>query len=141
MKFLSVNPGPNGETVTASYPDFLASLRLVLNAITVDERWYLEQNPDIARAIEAGTIKSAKEHFVQHGYLEGRLPRLVTVDEQWYLANNPDVAEKIRAGQLDSAQQHFHSDGYREGRLPSGSDSGVQRTTSRMEARLRLTPP
>jgi hypothetical protein len=53
MKFLNVNRGPSGETVTVSYQDFLALLRLVLNAVTVDERWYLEQNPDIASAIEA----------------------------------------------------------------------------------------
>ena len=42
--------------------------------IVVDERWYLEQNPDVATSIHDGVVASAQEHFDQDGYREGRLP-------------------------------------------------------------------
>ena len=73
---------------------------------------------DIARAVREGSIASAKQHFVDDGYFEGRLPFAVPVNERWYLEQYPDVAESIRKGVVASAEQHFAEDGYREGRLP-----------------------
>ena len=71
-----------------------------------------------ADGIRAGTIKSAKEHFLDHGYFEGRAPYPLAVDETWYLATNPDVAEQVRLGKFESGQAHFNASGYRDGRLP-----------------------
>ncbi len=105
-------------TASASYAEFQSVIRTLLAGIEVDEDWYLEQNPDIADAIKAGIVRSAKQHFVYDGYFEGRRPFPIRVDEAFYLAQYPEVAEAIREGRLESAQQHFDENGYREGRLP-----------------------
>ena len=102
----------------------------------MDEDWYLAQNPDIAKAVEAATTESAKRHFIEHGYFEGRLPFRIAVDERWYLLQNPDVAENVRRGVVESAQQHFELNGYREGRLPFPLDSSRSRHRARQPIRL-----
>ena len=126
MRLLTVSQSPRGgATVAGSYDDLLSALRLLLVSIDVNKDWYLERNPDVAQAIAAGEVESAKQHFVEHGYFEGRLPFPITVDERWYLSQNPDVAENIRNGVEESAQRHFELHGYGEGRLPfllAGSD-------------------
>jgi hypothetical protein len=92
--------------------------RPLLYAVEFDERWYLQRYPDIAEAIRAGHVKSARRHFIDNGYFEGRQPFPIRVDEQWYLDHNPGVAAFVAQGQLESAQQHFDENGYEEGRLP-----------------------
>jgi hypothetical protein len=104
--------------VTLSYDDFVKLVKQLLTGFPVDEAWYVDRYEDVASALRAGDIKSAHAHFVEHGYIEGRLPGPVTVDEQWYLEQYPDVAESVRRGIDASAQAHFDRDGYREGRLP-----------------------
>ncbi len=104
--------------VNVSYDDFINILRLLISGIVVNEEWYLEEYPDIGRAVKDGLVKSARQHFIDDGYFEGRLPFPMNVDERWYLEQNPDVAESVRTGVVSSGQQHFSEDGYREGRLP-----------------------
>jgi hypothetical protein len=106
--------------VNLSYEDFVKILRTMIAGIEINEAWYLKTYEDIASAIRSGIVRSAKQHFVDDGYFEGRLPFPMPVDEKWYLAQNPDVAESIRRGDVPSAQGHFDQDGYREGRLPFG---------------------
>jgi hypothetical protein len=107
------------QRVQMDYEDFLSYLKLMLRSVDVDEKWYLRQNPDVAEAIAKGTYRSAKHHFVEDGYFEGRTPYEFKVDEHWYAQTYPDVAAGLKEGVLDSAQQHFLSHGYIEGRLPS----------------------
>jgi hypothetical protein len=104
--------------VSLSYDDFIAILRMMISGIVVDEAWYLKEHEDIARAIADGGVASARQHFLDDGYFEGRLPVPMPVDERWYLEHYPDVAESVRKGVVGSAEQHFAEDGYREGRLP-----------------------
>jgi hypothetical protein len=104
--------------VNVSYENFVRILRLLIAGIEVDEQWYATSYEDIAQAIRTGTVPSARQHFVNDGYFEGRLPFPIKVDEAWYLKRYPDVAEGIRRGVLTSAQEHFDMDGYKEGRLP-----------------------
>jgi len=104
--------------VSTTYADFVRMIKLFLTGIDVDEKWYLEQYPDIREAIEAGRIESAKRHFVNDGYFEGRLPFPLSVDEPSYLARYPDVAAGISNGKTPSALQHYVDNGYREGRIP-----------------------
>jgi hypothetical protein len=104
--------------VTLSYEEFINVVKHLLIGVAVDEAWYLQRYEDIAKAIATGEIKSARQHFVEHGYIEGRLPGPVQVDEKWYLERYPDVAESVRKGVVPSAQAHFERDGYKEGRLP-----------------------
>ncbi|WP_428485112.1 hypothetical protein [Rhodopila sp.] len=106
--------------VNLAYEDFVKILRTMIGGIEINEAWYLRTYEDIASAIRKGDVGSAKQHFVDDGYFEGRLPFPIMVDERWYLAQHPDVAESIREGAVDTAQAHFDQDGYREGRLPFG---------------------
>jgi hypothetical protein len=104
--------------VNMSYEDFVKLLKLMISGIHVDEDWYVRAYDDIGQAIKAGGVRSARQHFINDGYFEGRLPAPIRVDEAWYLRRYPDVAEGIRKGILNSAQEHFDMDGYKEGRLP-----------------------
>jgi hypothetical protein len=106
--------------VNLSYEDFVKILRTMISGIDVDEAWYLRTYEDIASAIREGIVHSARQHFVDDGYFEGRLPFPMVVDERWYLTENPDVATSVRDGVVTTAQAHFDQDGYREGRLPFG---------------------
>ena len=105
-------------TISATYPQFLVMIRALLQGIQVNEAWYLERYPDVAEGIKAGTVVSAKEHFLNDGYFEGRIPFPIAVDEAWYLEQNPGVADYIARGEIASAQQHFDEHGYMEGRRP-----------------------
>ncbi len=104
--------------VSLSYDDFIKIMRMMISGIEVDERWYLNEHEDIARAVTDGELASAKRHFLDDGYFEGRRPFPMPVDERWYLEAYPDVAESVRKGVVTSGEQHFAEDGYREGRLP-----------------------
>jgi hypothetical protein len=106
--------------VNISYENFISIIRRMIQGIEVNEAWYARTYEDIGSAIQDGKIRSARQHFVEDGYFEGRLPFPIEIDEKWYLAENPDVAESIRKGDISSAQNHFDEDGYREGRLPFG---------------------
>jgi hypothetical protein len=104
--------------VNISYEAFIGILRTLIRGIEVNEAWYLRTYEDIGQATRDGAVQTAKQHFIDDGYFEGRLPFPMVVDERWYLQQNPDVAESIRAGVVTNAQEHFDKDGYREGRLP-----------------------
>lgn len=106
--------------VSCSYENLVQMLRRVIMGVEVSETWYLERYPDIADAIEKGLVKSARLHFVNDGYFEGRIPFPIRVDERYYLEQNSGVAEYVRKGMLESGQQHFDENGYTEGRLPFG---------------------
>ena len=51
-----------------------------------DKRWYLEHNPDVAKAGKDPVV-----HYVRSGAKKGRNPS-PQFDGNWYLAHNPDVA-------------------------------------------------
>jgi hypothetical protein len=106
--------------VSCSYESLIQMLRQLIIGVEVDERWYLERYPDIADAINQGLAQSARLHFVNDGYFEGRLPFAIRVDERYYLEQNTGVADYVRKGMLESGQQHFDENGYAEGRLPFG---------------------
>ncbi len=104
--------------VEMSYEDLQKLIKTLLTVVLVDEAYYLANNRDVAEGIALGTIRSAQEHFVNHGYFEGRQPYPLKVDETWYLATHADVAETVRLGEYTSAQAHFDGPGYPEGRAP-----------------------
>ena len=113
-----INAATDIDHVVLSYRDFLDVLRSLLRGMPVDENWYLREYPDVDEAVRAGIFKSAKHHFVQNEYFEGRRPGYCEVDEDWYLLTYPDVSSAIDAKLLASATEHFHLSGYEEGRLP-----------------------
>jgi hypothetical protein len=83
-----------------------------------DEAWYLSKYPDVKEAVKRGAVPSGRQHYVQFGYYENRLPSAIVVNEKWYLETYPDVSEAIRAGIYKSGQAHFEQAGFREGRMP-----------------------
>jgi hypothetical protein len=89
-----------------------------LAKIYVDQRWYLENYPDIRDAVANGAVPSAAEHFRRFGYYEHRKPYAINVDEAWYIEAYPDVKSGIEVGHFTSAQNHFDILGFKEGRIP-----------------------
>jgi hypothetical protein len=118
--FVSIRAAHGDLAVTCRYEGFVEMIRKLLAGIDFDEAWYLKRYPDIADAIKQGLVPSAREHFINNGYFEGRLPFPIKVNEAWYLQQNEGVADFVRRGLLESGQQHFEENGYREGRLPFG---------------------
>jgi serralysin len=70
-------------------------------------------NPDVAAAVESGTLRSGYDHYLAYGKAEGR-SLTPLFDSAYYLAKNADV----KAAGLD-AWTHFMNYGWREGRDPS----------------------
>jgi len=94
------------------------AVRMLLRGVCVDEEWYCRQYPDVREAVASGVFRSAKHHFVESGYFEGRRPARVVVDETWYSQAYPDVGESVEFGEMGSCQEHFDRYGENEGRLP-----------------------
>ncbi len=91
-------------------------LKIAISASEFDERFYLEQNPDVRAAIAKGVLKTGREHFINKGFSEGRHGADPVVDEKWYLAAYPDVAKAVKTGKIGSASEHYAITGWREGR-------------------------
>lgn len=89
-----------------------------LDADLFDADAYLDQYPDIAAALAAGQLSSARQHYDQWGKSEGRNPNAL-FNEAWYLLRNPDVAAGVAQGGLESGFQHYMEWGWSEGRNPT----------------------
>lgn len=90
-----------------------------------DESFYLQQNPDVVDAIEAGLVASGYDHFITSGIAEGRNPSIL-YNNDFYLANNADVAAAVENGIFQSGLQHFLTDGVDQLRSPSAQFSQVE---------------
>jgi len=83
--------------------------------VDFDEQRYLDANPDVAEAVNAGAFTSGFQHYVDMGKLEQRITG-AGFDEIGYLNANPDVASAVNAGAFTSGFQHFVISGQAEGR-------------------------
>ncbi|WP_028572290.1 S8 family serine peptidase [Desulfonatronum lacustre] len=97
-----------------------------ISARGLDPHFYLEQNPDVAAAVDQGWM-SAEQHYQSYGIFESRAPNPLLAPD-FYLENNPDVALAVEQGLL-TAHDHYFSSGWLEGRDPSAYFS----TTSYLE--------
>ncbi|PTQ09115.1 hypothetical protein CLG96_14765 [Sphingomonas oleivorans] len=70
---------------------------------------YVANNHDVAVS-----GMSPLEHYVRHGWREGRNPHVLFAND-WYLEQNPDVLASGRINPLD----HYLQFGWREGRWPN----------------------
>ena len=88
--------------------------RIYPTPLPFNANWYLQQNPDVAAAIEQGLISSAAQHFALFGQAE---PRAINpaIDLGSYLNANPDIAEAAATGQVN-ALEHLLQHGVGEGR-------------------------
>lgn len=95
-----------------------------------DAETYLQQNPDVATAVQNGQFSSALQHYLLYGAAEGRdapvasggilggpQPAPAAFDQAGYFALYPDVAEAAADGRVVSGLAHFLSFGQQEGRL------------------------
>lgn len=97
---------------------------LILNIETrlfmlFDERDYLQENPDIEKAIFEGVYESGLEHFKLFGHAERRFPGFYGFVAEDYLWINADLAKTLakEADPLKAARLHFRNHGYLEPRL------------------------
>jgi hypothetical protein len=97
---------------------FRSVLRLALEHVCVDERYYLRTYPDVQEALARDLFTGPRHHYLEFGYFEDRLPFQVEVDENFYFRSNPDIKASVDGGLIPSAQVHFERHGYKEGRLP-----------------------
>jgi glycosyltransferase involved in cell wall biosynthesis len=103
-------------TITSQLPRYvregtqlLRDMRLIAASGLFDSDWYLQQNPDVAKA-----AVNPLRHYLRRGALEGRDPNRY-FDSDWYLLENPDVA---RAGV--NPLVHYLRRGAFQGRDPNG---------------------
>ncbi|AFZ42321.1 hypothetical protein PCC7418_0072 [Halothece sp. PCC 7418] len=95
-----------------------------------DEDFYLTNNPDVEAAVEAGTLESGFQHFLEFGLAFSEADALVRppsealtfFSEETYLAENPDVADAVANGDFVSGLEHFLAFGLNEGRSGTGYD-------------------
>ncbi|MBE9123843.1 hypothetical protein IQ269_24350 [Tychonema sp. LEGE 07199] len=97
------------------------------NYAIFDEQYYLSQYPWLKSAIDAGIIKSGKEHFEKFGQAGGFTAVSRYFDEETYLAQNPDIAPLVRTANNPNAPfasglDHFIQFGYEEGRTQVSPD-------------------
>ncbi|MEI6697062.1 MAG: rhamnan synthesis F family protein [Bacteroidota bacterium] len=85
----------------------ISDIELIRNSDFFNAEYYLRMNPDI----KATGIDPA-EHFVSHGWKEGRSPGN-NFDSYYYLGTNPDIKESGICPLV-----HFIKYGKKEGRLP-----------------------
>lgn len=123
-------------------------LRPLLSTVEVDEDWYCGVNKDVAYAIADGQWKSARDHYVEAGFYEDRMPHYIEVDEEWYLSEYEDVAAAVNVGKCSSAQQHFNDSGFKEGRIPyqnwslnASRQEGIQATNRKRKTMSSLAAP
>ncbi|MEG4320105.1 MULTISPECIES: calcium-binding protein [unclassified Microcoleus] len=92
-----------------------------------DEKYYLSQYPWLKPAVDAGIIKSGREHFEKFGQAAGLTKVSRYFDEETYLAQNQDIARLVRTPSnpnlpFASGLDHFIQFGYEEGRTRVSAD-------------------
>lgn len=112
-------------SITLPLPVFKLLLKAALEAAGFDEEDYLQENPDVRRAVRDGNIESGFAHYLEFGYLEGRRSGAADVDTRWYLKTYPDIAAAAKNGKADYAIQHFYDAGAAEGRSPNAESENA----------------
>ncbi|MEG4348706.1 calcium-binding protein [Microcoleus sp. LAD1_D3] len=98
-----------------------------MNYDIFDEQYYLSQYPWLKPAIDAGIIKSGREHFEKFGQAAGLTKISRYFDEDTYLEGNPDLKPFVRTPNNPNAPfatglDHFIQFGYEEGRTRVSPD-------------------
>ncbi|MDE2334861.1 MAG: hypothetical protein KGK10_10030 [Rhodospirillales bacterium] len=94
-------------------------LMTLASTLPFDETFYRANYPDLAEAHASGAIRDLRTHFVEVGFLEGRIGSRPEVDEAFYTTTYPDVAQAILRGDVPSGTEHYMRAGIAEGRVPN----------------------
>jgi hypothetical protein len=93
------------------------------NYAIFDEQFYLASYPWVKPAIDAGVIRSGREHFEKFGQAAGLTKVSRYFDENAYLSVNTDIRPFVRTvnpnGPFASGLDHFIQFGYDEGQRRS----------------------
>ena len=107
------------------------------NYAIFDEQYYLASSPWLKPAIDAGIIKSGREHFEKFGQAAGLTKISRYFDEDTYLEGNPDLKLFVRTvnpnAPFATGLDHFIQYGYEEGRtrVSAEYDEGFYVATNR----------
>jgi hypothetical protein len=112
---------PDGELVVMSHGLFRTMIGIVAKSTGFDPVWYRQEYPDVAEGIGRGDFADELDHFVQFGYMEGRMPCWMAVDEYWYRDAYPDVDDAVIDGRHPDGDHHFNEIGFLEGRVPDAA--------------------
>jgi len=112
----------NGSKVAVSLSVLRAIISAAVSELPFDAEFYLKTYPDIRQAKDAGQITDLQSHFIETGYLEGRLGADPGFDEEFYKDYYPDVLEALEVGTIASAFDHYVRSGVFEGRHASARD-------------------
>jgi hypothetical protein len=112
----------SGTKAAVSVQVLRAILTAAITRLPFDESFYLATYPDIREAHSAGRINDLHEHFIEDGYLEGRLGTDPVVDEDFYREAYPDVASAMDSGKVASAFDHYITAGCFEGRYANEAE-------------------
>lgn len=124
--------GPPASPPAVASPPATASM-LEPGGNTFDPTFYENNNPDILKAVQAGSLgsdpNSLYQHYLTYGLKEGRSgsaqdinPTTAGYNQTGYLNANPDVAKAVQAGTMNP-MEHFIQYGSTEGRSPNGNPS------------------
>lgn len=111
-------PSPRTNYVAVDRNHLIDLLKPLLKQVHIDADWYVDNHPDVAKAISDGVVQTAMDHYATFGFYEHRMPYEIEVDEPWYLAQYTDVAGAVAKGSFASAREHYYVLGFKEGRLP-----------------------
>ena len=107
------------ETLTISRSGFLTLMQELLAFADFDEAWYLTTYEDVADAVSQKKIASARDHYLQYGYFEGRVPTAKGFDAAYYAKQHADVVKALKGSDPKQLLRHFIDFGYAEGRQGS----------------------
>lgn len=85
-------------------------------AANFNEAYYLTKYPDVKIAVDRERCSSGLEHFLCHGYSEGR--ETFGFDPGWYLRQYPLAALEVGQGDFGSLRHHYVAVGRLRGYLP-----------------------
>jgi hypothetical protein len=80
----------------------------------LDVRFYLAQNPDLAKQFGQQNYREAAHHWHTIGRKEGR-PSHPQFSVRKYLENNPDVARRVGQRNYEAAIDDYLEQGYQKG--------------------------
>lgn len=86
-----------------------------------DAKWYMANNPDVAKAYGATNWAGAYDHFIHYGFNEGRQGSPY-FSAAYYLGKYPDLKAAFGSDYL-AAAKHFLNHGLKEGRQASAQFS------------------
>lgn len=94
-------------------------ITLALRSAPFDSETYIEQSPDIKKAVNKKEITNLKRHFEEMGYFEGRDAWLNDFDPQWYHSHYPDIKQNFDQTDTAGLIAHYKTNGQKELRAPN----------------------